>query len=583
MAWYNKYRPQEFSEVIGQELVKSVLQNALKKNRIKQAYLFYGSKGVGKTTLARIFANNLNDISTNPEAKIDLIEMDAASNTGIDDVRQLIESAKTPPISGKYKIYIIDEVHMLSKPAMNALLKILEEPPEYLVFLLATTNPEKLIPTVLSRLTKLNLSSHTIEDVVKKLKNISEKENVNIDDGSLKLIAKRSSGSLRDATNLLETVASYELDSYTIQETTQLLGLLPDELLQNLANQLLEQNITSDLVQKLNAVGIDGETFLGQFLEYLLDESFAGRTVFDSLILPTAEVLDLKLPISSIISSVALLQVKFRNFEAQPYSNNQIKQLPKTSNSEQVLELKKSDSLSTYEKKSEVGSTVVTQNSSLGETKNVYSNPPTQSSLIAEEVENNTPQKATQDETEIGKVASSKAIDETSNNTTGSAGIEEVIQKLTQFQDAPPILKMIVNDISVEKNEGDNIELSVSNSIFLAQLNSPKLNNWVKNKLAIGLRSPDLELKISLRATNNKPKVTLPEKKPIFTPQQKPVEQEPLEEKKESKKAGIFYEVYNELPENMDSSKVNVFKGPIPMPKSDKNWDDHTSELFDFE
>ncbi len=251
MAWYNKYRPQSFEEVLGQDLVKTVLLNALQKDKIKQAYLLSGPKGVGKTTLARIFARSLNNINENPENQIDIIELDAASNTGIDNIRQLIESSKNPPISGPYKVYIIDEVHMLSKPAMNALLKILEEPPNYLVFLLATTNPEKLLPTVLSRLTKLSLTAHTAADITSKLVEISQKEALQIDQKAISLIAQRAQGSHRDSINLLETVASYGLDKYTEREVAEILGILPQDFLFNILLSCLKNELNKELLEKI--------------------------------------------------------------------------------------------------------------------------------------------------------------------------------------------------------------------------------------------------------------------------------------------------------------------------------------------
>ena len=311
MSWYNKYRPQSFGDVVGQSLVKSVLENALAKNFIKQAYLFSGTRGVGKTTLARIFANQLNQTSQNPEAKIDIIELDAASNTGIDNIRQLIENSTIPPLSGKYKIYIIDEVHMLSKSAMSALLKTLEEPPSHVVFLLATTNPEKLLPTVLSRLTKLPLSNHSVTDITSRLQFIAENEEVKINTSSLELIAKRAEGSQRDAINLLETVASYNLQEFKLQNTSEILGLVSETLLMEVADRIASQNLDPEFLQKLSQINFDPETFLGQFLEFLLDKSMLGNADYNSLIPTVAEVLSWKLPITSINQAVALVQANF--------------------------------------------------------------------------------------------------------------------------------------------------------------------------------------------------------------------------------------------------------------------------------
>jgi len=310
MAWYNVYRPQTFDEVVGQNLVKTVLQNALAKNSIKHAYLFSGPKGTGKTTLARIFAHSLNQVSDNPQTSIDIVEMDAASNTGIDDIRQLIENAKNPPIAGQYKIYIIDEVHMLSKSAMNALLKILEEPPQYLIFLLATTNPEKLLPTVLSRLTKLQLTNHSIEGIITRLQYIAAAEHVIIEVPALELIARRSSGGQRDAINLLETVASYGLDAYTESDVAAILGVLPIQQLQAVATALMSDEVQHMAMVSgmLSQSGVDGDAVLAGLLEWLLDESFAGHNTFDSLIVPVSQVIALQLPVAHVTSTLSIVR-----------------------------------------------------------------------------------------------------------------------------------------------------------------------------------------------------------------------------------------------------------------------------------
>jgi DNA polymerase III subunit gamma/tau len=566
MAWYNKYRPQKFSDVIGQTLVKSVLQNSLEKDRIKHAYLFYGPKGVGKTTLARIFANNLNDIENLPEANIDLIEMDAASNTSIDDVRQLIESAKTPPLVGKYKIYIIDEVHMLSKPAMNALLKILEEPPVYLIFLLATTNPEKLIPTVLSRLTKLNLSSHSTQDIVDTLKVVVSGENLNIDEDSLKLIAKRSSGSLRDAINMLETIASYELEKYTLAQTTELLGLLPEELLLNIAQTLVKgEFVTADAISKLESTSIDGETFLGQFLDFLLTRSFEGDKSFNNIILPIASILDLKLPITSITSSIALVQVKI----SQSGITQTLKKNP------EPKPIKTPDVIITPVEK-------VIEPTLIQDKVNVD---------ISDE-NRSTQQQTFEKETKDKEVLnpSNSSLDNPSNITPDQ--IVNFFKSQNNTSDAPPILKMMVNDITIEDISANSIQIGVSNSIFLAQLNSQKLNLWITQKLSDYFGRP-LKIEPKVRDSNKSTPSTQVVKPDIVQESRSSYNTTPrntsnfsdtsTKPKKDHNNPGIFYEVYNTLPANVDPEKVKVFKGEIPKPEQGENWDDHADELFDFE
>ena len=214
-----KYRPQTFTDLIGQEVVAETIVNSIKANKVPNAYLFTGIRGVGKTTIARIVAKLLNcqngienkckkkcdncDAITN-SSHIDVLEMDAASKTGVDDVRDLIEFSRYGPTSSKYKIFIIDEVHMLSKQAFNALLKTLEEPPEYLKFIFATTEIKKIPITVVSRCQRFDLSRIKSLELFNFIKNIKDQENGNVSDDALKLIVKISEGSVRDALSLLD-------------------------------------------------------------------------------------------------------------------------------------------------------------------------------------------------------------------------------------------------------------------------------------------------------------------------------------------------------------------------------------------
>jgi DNA polymerase III subunit gamma/tau len=548
MAWYNTYRPQTFDDVIGQELVKSVLQNALLKDKIKHAYLLNGPKGVGKTTLARIFANQLNDVIARPETKIDIIEMDAASNTGIDDIRQLIESAKIPPISGKYKVFIIDEVHMLSKSAMNALLKILEEPPTYIIFLLATTNPEKLIQTVLSRLTKLNLSAHTEQDIVSRLTYIAAKENLNIDQASLKIIAKRSGGSQRDAINLMETLSAYELDKYDQNSTAELLGLLPEELLQQVSQKIINKQFDTELVNLLEKTGMDGESVLIQLLEFLLEKSFTGDESCDILIPPIASLLQSKLPITSVSAVLALLHVTMKSTKDQ--SSKPSINLSETTQKTTTLSVP-----NTPPKNSIPPSPAILEKVSKPETR----------SVAQPEIQEKVP----------------KTV----------ANLTKLIYELSKESTSPPIFKMLAPDLIVQKVENDSIVFSVTNGIFVAQLGSEKLQQWLKDSINSSLGgscSIQVEQREAGKVNIDVPQQSYQENTKSAT-DSTPIVREKTVEPKQSKKSksDVFYKIYGALPEEIKNSKIPVYTGEIPDPEekneTSENWDSHVDDMFEFE
>ena len=239
-AFYRTYRPQKFSEVVGQKAVIKTLRNALSENKIAHAYLFCGPRGTGKTTMARLFAKALNceegighecDVCQNCVAvktgsHPDVFEIDAASNSGVDSVRDLIDQVRYQPILGRYKVYIIDEVHNMSSSAFNALLKTLEEPPANVVFILATTEPQKVLPTILSRVQRFDFTKVSDEDIISKMSEILEKENVTYEEGSLELIARLADGGVRDALSILDQVVSYSRDNISIEDINTLFGLL---------------------------------------------------------------------------------------------------------------------------------------------------------------------------------------------------------------------------------------------------------------------------------------------------------------------------------------------------------------------
>ena len=289
-----KYRPRIFKDLIGQEIIAETISNAIKINKTPNAYLLTGIRGVGKTTTARLIAKALNcenssDQGTDYNEKnlcshckqieesnhIDVLEMDAASKTGIDDVRELIENAKYNPTSAKFKIFIIDEVHMLSKQAFNGLLKTLEEPPEKLKFILATTEARKIPVTILSRCQRFDLRRVSLEKIYQHLKKISEIEKGKISESALKLLSRASEGSVRDSVSLLDRALIFQsLNPNKIIEDTdvrQMLGLADKTKLINLISYVFQgdEKKTINLLEDLIDSGLDAKNFLNDFLELL--------------------------------------------------------------------------------------------------------------------------------------------------------------------------------------------------------------------------------------------------------------------------------------------------------------------------
>ena len=269
-----KYRPTTFDDVVGQPSVTSTLKNAIQSNQLAQSYLFCGPRGVGKTTCARIFAKEINLFQNTDQIddfSYNIFELDAASNNSVDDIRNLTDQVRVPPQIGKYKVYIIDEVHMLSQAAFNAFLKTLEEPPSHAKFILATTEKHKIIPTILSRCQIFDFKRVSNDDIVKNLKFVAQSENIKIEDEALFLIAEKSDGALRDSLSLFDRLVSFSDNSLTYKDVADHLNVLDYEYFFKITDQLLTNDISSLLVTFNDIInnGFDGQHFINGLSEHL--------------------------------------------------------------------------------------------------------------------------------------------------------------------------------------------------------------------------------------------------------------------------------------------------------------------------
>ena len=286
-ALYRKWRSQTFDEVIGQEHVTRTLLNALKLGRVAHAYLFTGPRGTGKTSTARLLAKAVNClaeaiedrpcnhcaicVAVNEGRLLDLIEIDAASNTGVDDIRDLRDKVGFRPGEARIKIYIIDEVHMLSKSAFNALLKTLEEPPEHVIFVLATTEPEKIPPTITSRCQRFDFKRIKLSDITQRLAYIVSQEGLQAEPEALEYIARQGGGSMRDAISLLDQLTAYGGEIITLELVRSVLGAVASQSVMELVNALVDQNVAAglDVINRLVDDGGDPRQFAHEIVEYL--------------------------------------------------------------------------------------------------------------------------------------------------------------------------------------------------------------------------------------------------------------------------------------------------------------------------
>jgi DNA polymerase-3 subunit gamma/tau len=334
-----KYRPQTFDTVVGQAHITTTLQNAIKNHHLAHAFLFCGPRGVGKTTCARILAKTINCekptaegeacnecgscVAFNEGTSLNVHELDAASNNSVDDIRSLVEQVRFAPQAGKYKVYVIDEVHMLSSSAFNAFLKTLEEPPSYAIFILATTEKHKILPTILSRCQIFDFKRITSNDTVEHLQNICKKEEINAEKPALQIIARKSEGCMRDALSILDKIVSFTSGTVTYQNTLEHLNILDADYYFKLIDCMQNQDLAGAMLlyDDIDRKGFEGDLVLNGFSEFIRnllvckDEKVAGLLEvvesFKDKYIATAQ----KTPVAYLISALNILNEAEINFK----------------------------------------------------------------------------------------------------------------------------------------------------------------------------------------------------------------------------------------------------------------------------
>ena len=344
---YRKYRPDNFSSIIGQDYMVSILKNAIKNDKISHAYIFSGPRGTGKTSTAKVFAKAINCLNPTEDGpcnecesclhfkeNADIIEIDAASNNGVDEIREIINNIKLAPAYSKYKVYIIDEVHMLSTSAFNALLLTLEEPPKHVVFILATTNIEAVPITILSRCQRFDFHKISITDIIKRLQYVVSNENISIDDDALEEIAYISDGGMRDALSILDQLSS-TTEKITINEVIEHFGSVSKKQINDLYNLILENNVDNfdSMMKKFKELAIDYKVLIKKMLEKIEEEAIKVKKddndqglSYESLKEMAFELADISNYINISIDPYLLIEITLLKYFNSNNANSQLEQ-----------------------------------------------------------------------------------------------------------------------------------------------------------------------------------------------------------------------------------------------------------------
>ena len=345
-----KYRPATFDQVVGQHALASTLKNAIATDRLAHAYLFCGSRGVGKTSCARIFAKSINCLNPGKDGEacnecascrafndgnsMNIIELDAASHNGIEDIKSLIEQVMVPPTLGKYRVFIIDEVHMLSTAAFNAFLKTLEEPPSYVIFILATTEKHKIIPTILSRCQIYDFNRITVPDIVAHLQKVADNEQIEVETAALNVIARQADGAMRDALSIFDQVAASSRGKITYQSTIENLNVLDTGYYDRLLDAFLESDPTKALLifHEVRRKGFDAQFFLNGIAQYMRDLMLAQSPATAKLLDEPADI------VADMQKQAARVEPKFL-YRAMALCNDADLNYRQSSNKQLLVEL----------------------------------------------------------------------------------------------------------------------------------------------------------------------------------------------------------------------------------------------------